>query len=303
MKIHQRPIVIVTVICLVFVILPVAGAGPVSNGTRDQEKFSPTSQYSILINPVTEVQTGQPLEIAGVTNAPEGSPILITGESVYSRMHRHQKYTGFTHDTFVFQGKIHNSTGGHRFFSASINTSTLRPDAYLVLITINSQSTVQTKIHLRPGMSQQRTGLIIDPPRPTFMIGENIPVSGFITVPDVKTVYAQIIPDTEQQNASPDNQNVSLIEDFPLKEKMVSGYPVFEGSIGTTGLYPGNYTLQVASFDDREGKWFVTNESKITLTKSPIPTKQQKSGSTFIMSTLLVLTAMCIVTWQQVKLE
>ncbi len=303
MKIHQRPIVITTVICFVLLIFPVACAGFFSNGTYNPETFSPTSQYSLLINPVTEVHTGQSLEIAGVTNAPEGSPILITGESVYSRMHRHQKYTGFTHDTFVFQGKIQNITGGVRFFSASINTSTLRPDAYLVFITINSQSIIETKIYLRPGMSQQRTGLIIDPPRPTFMIGESIPVSGFITFPDVKTVYAQIIPDTERQNASPDYQNVSLIEDFPLKEKIVSGYPVFEGSIGTTGLYPGNYTLQVASFDDREGKWFVTNESQITLTKSPIPTKQQKSGSTFIMSTLLVLTAMFIVTWQQTKLE
>ncbi len=283
--------------------LPVAGAIPVSNGTDNLERFSPTSQYSLLINPVTEVQTGQPLEIAGVTDAPEGSPILITGESVYSRMHRHQKYSHFSYDTFVFQGKIQNISGGWQFFSAIINTSTLRPDEYLVLITINSQSTVETKIHLRPGVSQLRTGLIIYPPKPTFTIGESIPVSGFIAIPDAKTVYAQILPNTEQQNAFPDSQDVSLIEDFPLKEKMISGYPVFEGSIGTTGLNPGNFTLQVASFDDQEGKWFAMNQSEIILTDSPVSGTQNKSGNPFAVSILLALAATGIAAWQYRRLR
>lgn len=299
MKNHLKLIVVIAAFILMFSILPVAGAGLVSNGTNNPETFSPTSQYSLLVNPITEVETGQPLEITGITDAPEGSPIMITGMSVYYRMHRHQKGSDFSHDTFVFEGKIHNLTGGKQGFSAIINnTSTLRPDNYFVDFFTNGQSHNETIIRLRPSLSQLRTDLILDPPESKYVIGESIPVSGLVAIPEAKWVYAQIIPDKGQQNASHDSREESLIVDFPLKENSISGYRIFEGSISTTGLYTGNHTLRVVAFDEKGGEWFAVNKSRIILTDSPTPGMQQKSGNPFLVSFLLFVTGMSIALWQ-----
>jgi hypothetical protein len=304
MKIHLQPIAVIVAIILMLSILPVAGVGIVSNRTDNLETFSPASQYSLLINPVSNAQTGQPLEITGITDAPEGSSILITGMSVYYRMHRHQKGSDLSHDTFVFEGKTRNMTGGKRGFSAIINnTSTLRPDDYFIDLFTNGQSHNETMIRLRPGQSQLRTDLILDPPGSSYVIGESIPVSGQVSIPEARWVYAQIIPNTEQQNASHDSREVLLIVDFPLKENSISGYRIFEGSTSTTGLYPGNYTLQVAAFDEQNGSWFAVNRTRIMVTGSPASGTQQKAGDPFAISLLLFMTAVSIATWQHRRLR
>lgn len=303
MKNHLQPIVIIAAIILMLLILPVAGADLVSNGTNNLETFSPASQYSLLINPVTDAMTGQPLEITGVTDAPEGSPVLVTGTSVYYRMHPHQKGSDLSHDTFVFEGKIRTLTGGKQGFSAIINnTSTLRPDNYFVDFFINSHSHNETMIHLRPGQSQLRTELILDPPGSAYVIGASIPISGLAAIPEARFVYAQIIPDTGPQDASHDNGEATLIADYPSEENSAAGYRTFQGSIGTTELHPGNYSLQVAAFDEQNGRWFAMNQSEIILTDPPVPGTQQKSGDPFAVSILLALAATGIAVWQYRRL-
>lgn len=298
MKIHQQPMVVVTVICFVLFAIPVAGAGIVSNGTTNHETFSPTSQYSIFINPVTEVQTGQPLEITGISDAPEGSPILITGESRYSRMHPHLKMWNFSHDMFVFEGKIRNLTEGKRNFSAIINTSTLRPDDYFVTLSINEESDNKTQICLEPNRSQLRKDIILDSLKSSYSTGDDISVSGLEPAPEIKSVYGEMILERGIRESSQDNRLDYQFEGLPLKENRISGLRSFQGTIDTKDMVPGNYTLQVAAFDEEEGRWFAMNQSKVILTDLPIPGTQQKSGDPFAGSFTLALTSTYIAVWQ-----
>jgi len=131
MKNRRKSLLIPIIISLIILGIPGVDAMTVLNETPYPENISPAPQYFIILDPVPGSQVGQPLVITGISDAPDGTRFLLTGESFYYRMHRHQKGSDFSHDTFIAYGKIQNRTTDRRVFSETINTSGLRPDFIL----------------------------------------------------------------------------------------------------------------------------------------------------------------------------
>jgi len=275
--------------------IPVVDAITVSNETPYPEKISPALQYFIIFNPVPSIHVGQSLEITGFSDAPDGTPFLLTGESFYYRMHSHQKGSDFTHDTFIFHGKIGNRTVDERGFSAEINTSSLRPDFYFIIVSVNEQSSNETQIRLESSKSQPTQEIIIDPLNSDYLIGDTIHFSGREQITEAKTIFVELVMDPVPRNLLQDNRTAFFVDDIPLEKSKNPGYLEFEDKIDTTNLYPGNYLLQVISFNQAEDGLFAINQTRISLTESTSPIPQQKSANPFLISLLLTGTAILFV--------
>jgi len=101
--------------------------------------------------------------------------------------------------------------------------------------------------------------------------------------------------DPVPRNLQQDNRTAFFVDDISLGERKIPGYLEFEGKIDTANLYPGNYILQVISFNQAEDGLFAMNQIRISLTESTFPIPQQKSAYPFLISLLLTGTAILFV--------
>ena len=275
--------------------IPAADAYTISDNQSVVEKSSALPMYSIISGPVPAIQTGHPLEITGISDAPDGTVFLITGESFYYRMHSHQKAGDYSHDIFTFRGIIRNKTSDQRGFTAVIDTENLRPDWYFVTISINELSINQSHIRLEFNQSRVNQEIFLNLVKTEYRAGDTIHVSGRGKLPDAGTVYVNMVMDPAQDIHPDDDRTGYLVQDFLLSESKNPGYPEFEGDIDTAGLLPGDYLLQIISFNQQGDGRVVMNQTRLSLTDFSSAPSQQKSSYAFPIPLLLTITAILLV--------
>jgi len=166
---------------------------------------------------------------------------------------------------------------------------------YFITVSINEQSHNETQQLLESGKSQPGWKIIIDPLHSGYLIGDTIYLSGREQISEAKTIFVELVMDPAPRNLLQENRIAFFVEDIPLKESKIPGYHDFEGKITTADLHPGNYTLQVISFNQQGDGMFAMNQTRISLAGPTSPVSQQKSANPFVTSLLLITTAFVFV--------